>query len=105
MDDARKVSLSCFDDEQARREEMKHLQAQRQEMQLNEDIRKVKASKEKVSEMRHQDSLRLQMDQLNKSGNTKKAVEIATRLDVSKDSSGHSLTPRSMAMEKIQPNG
>mmetsp|Transcript_60544 Transcript_60544/g.177001 ORF Transcript_60544/g.177001 Transcript_60544/m.177001 type:complete len:283 (+) Transcript_60544:51-899(+) len=81
MTDAQKAALASFDDERARREEIKHLQAKKQELQITDEVRRMRQDKTKVEEMKHQRLLQVQMDVLNKSGNTKEASKIAERLD------------------------
>jgi len=90
-DEARQLALTSFDDELARKEEFKHLQAKKHEQSINDEVRKLRANKEKVNEMRHQDQLRVHMDQLNRVGATKLADNIAGRLDASKDEFGRPL--------------
>lgn len=102
MSAAAKASLTSFDDESARKEEFKHLQAKKQEQALNDEVRKLRANKDKVQEMRNQDQLRTHMDQLNRQGNTKEAEKIAKRLDHTVDDFGRKLTPMSAAMQKIR---
>mmetsp|Transcript_67017 Transcript_67017/g.178487 ORF Transcript_67017/g.178487 Transcript_67017/m.178487 type:complete len:239 (-) Transcript_67017:221-937(-) len=85
MTDAQKAALASFDDERARREEIKHLQAKKQDMQINEEVRRMRVDKSKVEEMKHQRLLKVQMDVLNKSGHTKEASKIADRLDPTKE--------------------
>eukprot|EP00927_Polykrikos_kofoidii_P076700 TRINITY_DN73747_c0_g1_i1.p1 TRINITY_DN73747_c0_g1~~TRINITY_DN73747_c0_g1_i1.p1 ORF type:complete len:311 (-),score=102.03 TRINITY_DN73747_c0_g1_i1:105-1010(-) len=88
MTDAQKAALASFDDESARRHEIKHLQAKKQEQQVNDEIKRLRGDKEKVTEMRHQDHLRSQMDMLNRAGLTGNASKIAARLDPNKDDFG-----------------
>jgi hypothetical protein len=80
MDDAGKAALASFDDEAARREEIRHNQAKKQEQALQDEVRKMRGDKGKVEEMRHQSQLRQHMDQLNRSGQTEEAAKIAARL-------------------------
>merc|ERR1719361_2579203 len=68
MTDAQKAALASFDDERARREEIKHLQAKKQEMQITDEVRRMRSNKDKVEEMKHQERLRVQMTMLNRSG-------------------------------------
>lgn len=90
-DEARQIALTSFDDELARKEEFKHLQAKKHEQSINDEVRKLRANKEKVNEMRHQDHLRVHMDMMNRSGNTDVADKIAKRLDPTKDEFGRPL--------------
>merc|ERR1719361_2200828 len=85
MTDAQKAALASFDDERARREEIKHMQAKKQEMTITDEVRKMRTDKGKVEEMKHQELLRTQMEMLNKSGHTKEASKIAERLDPGRD--------------------
>merc|ERR1740121_2098245 len=85
MSDAGKASLASFDDEAARRKEIRHQQAKRQEQQINDEVRRMRGDKDKVEEMRHQATLRQHMDTLNRSGRTEEASKIAARLAPSKD--------------------
>jgi len=80
MDDAGKAALASFDDEAARREEIRHQQAKKQEQALQDEVRRMRGDKSKVEEMRHQSQLRTHMDQLNRAGQTEQAAKIAARL-------------------------
>merc|ERR1712151_730520 len=80
MTDAQKASLTSFDDEKARREEIKHLQAKKQEEMITTEVREMKADKEKVSNMQTQARLKTQMDMLHKAGHSKEAQKIADRI-------------------------
>mmetsp|Transcript_110480 Transcript_110480/g.236077 ORF Transcript_110480/g.236077 Transcript_110480/m.236077 type:complete len:328 (-) Transcript_110480:161-1144(-) len=102
MSEAQRASLASFDDEAARREEIKHVQAKKQEQAINDEVRKMRQNKDKVAEMKHQEMLRTQMDMLNKSGNTQKASQIAGRLDPGKDDLGRPLTPMNAVMQKLR---
>merc|ERR1712217_74823 len=88
MDEAQRAALASFDDESARRNEVRNLQAKKQEQLIQSEVAKMRADKVKVDEMRHQQSLRIHMDQLNKAGNTQEAEKIKSRLDASKDRRG-----------------
>mmetsp|Transcript_84638 Transcript_84638/g.274188 ORF Transcript_84638/g.274188 Transcript_84638/m.274188 type:complete len:311 (-) Transcript_84638:50-982(-) len=101
MSDAQKAALASFDDERARREEIKHLQAKKQEMQITDEVRRMRQDKTKVEEMKHQDRLRTQMDILNKSGHAREAGKIAERLDPGKDELGRPITPFTLARQKM----
>merc|ERR1712217_742481 len=68
MTDAQKASFASFDDETARREEIKHLQAKKQDQQITDEVRRMRLNKAKVEEMRHQELLRTQRDILNTAG-------------------------------------
>lgn len=85
MTDAQRAALASFDDERARREEIKHLQAKKQEAQINDEVRKMRQDRSKVDDMKHQTLLRTQMDVLNKSGHMKEASKIAERLAPGED--------------------
>merc|ERR1712157_673176 len=54
MDDAQRASLASFDDESARRHEIKALQAKEAEQQLTNEVKKLRADNKKVEEMRKQ---------------------------------------------------
>jgi len=80
MTETQRAALASFDDERARREEIKHLQAKKQEAAITDEVRRMKADKGKVEEMKHQGRLRVQMDMLTKSGFQTEANKIADRL-------------------------
>mmetsp|Transcript_15014 Transcript_15014/g.52703 ORF Transcript_15014/g.52703 Transcript_15014/m.52703 type:complete len:290 (+) Transcript_15014:94-963(+) len=80
MSEAHSAALASFDDEKARREEVKHLQAKKHEEMITSEVRKMKGDKEKVQNMQTQARLRTQMDMLYKAGHTKEADKIAARL-------------------------
>jgi len=80
MSDAQKAALASFDDEKARREEIKHLQAKKQDDYITSEVKKMRANKAKVEEMKTQERLRTQMDMLNKAGLSKEATKIKDRL-------------------------
>merc|ERR1719291_134972 len=71
MSDAQKAALASFDDEKARREEIKHLQAKKHDDIITNEVRKLRVDKAKAEEMKSQDRLRTQMDMLNRTGNVK----------------------------------
>merc|ERR1711957_1114281 len=58
MSDAAKGSMVSFDDEKARREEIKHIQAKKQEDQITNEVRRMRTDKTKVSEMKSQTMLK-----------------------------------------------
>merc|ERR1719272_1609512 len=101
MTTAQKASLSSFDDETARKEEMKHLEGKKRESQIASEVQRLRQNKDKVAEMRNQDQLRTQMDMMNKSGNQKLAAGIAARLDASKDAFGRPVTNESLIREQV----
>mmetsp|Transcript_82383 Transcript_82383/g.191327 ORF Transcript_82383/g.191327 Transcript_82383/m.191327 type:complete len:295 (+) Transcript_82383:59-943(+) len=101
MSDAQKAALASFDDERARREEIKHLQAKKQEMQITDEVRRMRQDKGKVEDMKHQERLKVQMGMLNKSGHTKEASKIAERLDPGRDESGRPITASTIARQKM----
>jgi len=80
MSETGKAALASFDDEAARRDEIRHQQAKKQEQQINDEVRRMRGDKGKVEEMRHQSQLKHHMDQLNRSGQTEEAAKIASRL-------------------------
>merc|ERR1712039_215365 len=80
MDEAAKIAMASFDDERARKEEIKHLQAKKAEELLSSEVGRLRIDKKKAEEMKHQERLREQRDMLNKSGHTDKAAEINRRL-------------------------
>merc|ERR1719343_1152380 len=80
MTEAQKAALASFDDEKARREEIKHLQAKKQDDIITSEVRKMRVNKAKVEEMKSQERLRTQMDMMNKAGNFKEASKIKDRL-------------------------
>merc|ERR1712060_564458 len=88
MDDAQRAALTSFDDEKARREEIKHLQAKKQEDLITNEVRKMRTDKGKVAEMKHQENLKTHMDILNKTGHSREAQKIADRLNPGKDELG-----------------
>mmetsp|Transcript_9697 Transcript_9697/g.17030 ORF Transcript_9697/g.17030 Transcript_9697/m.17030 type:complete len:281 (-) Transcript_9697:94-936(-) len=79
MTEAQRASLTSFDDEQARREEIKHIQARKQEQQIADEVKKMRTNKSKVEDMRKQDILRTQRDMLNKAGHTEEAKKIMNK--------------------------
>merc|ERR1719231_1841893 len=85
MSEAARASLTSFDDETARKEEFKHLQAKKHEQQISEEVRKLRANREKVEEMRNQNNLRTHMDHLRKQGAEDSAAKIKDRLNPNKD--------------------
>lgn len=99
MTEAQRASLASFDDERARREEIRQQQLKKQEMQVTEEVRKMRGNKQKVDEMRHQSQLRTQMDMLHKTGHSKEAEKIAARLNPGLDEFGRPLTARTMAQQ------
>merc|ERR1712137_1368977 len=76
MTEAQKAALASFDDEKARREEIKHLQAKKQEDMITNEVRKMRTDKTKVAEMKKQDHLRAHMDLLNKAGHSDAANKL-----------------------------
>merc|ERR1711976_600660 len=50
MSEAQRISLASFDDERARREEIKHLQAKKQEEMLNSEVGKLREDKKKFED-------------------------------------------------------
>jgi hypothetical protein len=68
MTEAQRASLASFDDETARYEEMKHLQAKKRDQQINDEVRRLRSNKDKVADMREQDAMRTHRDHLNKGG-------------------------------------
>merc|ERR1712060_45110 len=88
ISEAQKASMASFDDERARQEEIKHLQAKKQEQAINDEVRKLRMDKGKATEMKHQASLKVQMEQLNKMGATDQAQKLRDRLDPGKDELG-----------------
>jgi len=80
MTEAHKSALASFDDEKARKEEIKHLQAKKQEEMITTEVRKMKANKEKVSDMQTQARLRTQIDMLLKAGLKKDAEKLQAKL-------------------------
>merc|ERR1719277_1168719 len=101
MTDAQKASLTSFDDEKARREEIKHLQAKKQEDMITSEVRKMRTDKAKVTEMKHQEHLKTHMDILQKTGHSREAQKIAERLDPGKDELGRPLTAQTLARQKL----
>jgi len=80
MDDAQRASLASFDDESARRHEIKALQAKKAEQQLTNEVKKLRADNKKVEEMRKQDFLRNQLELTYKSGNIKEADKMRDKM-------------------------
>jgi len=83
-----KASLASFDDEGARKSEIKHLQAKRQEQSINDEFMRLRADREKVSEMRHQDQMKAHMNMAYRQGHTEVADKLKGRMDPSKDEFG-----------------
>merc|ERR1712187_525565 len=80
MSEAQRASLASFDDESARKHEIKALQAKKQEEQLNNEVKKLRADNKKVEEMRKQDFLRNQLELTYKSGNIKEADKMRDKM-------------------------
>lgn len=80
MTDAQKASLTSFDDEKARREEMKHLEAKKQEERVTNEVRKMRGDKDKVARMNKEDHLKAHMETLQKAGHHKAASKLAEKL-------------------------
>mmetsp|Transcript_22802 Transcript_22802/g.45839 ORF Transcript_22802/g.45839 Transcript_22802/m.45839 type:complete len:359 (+) Transcript_22802:38-1114(+) len=80
MSEAQKAALACFDDEKARREEIKHLQAKKQEDIVTNEVRRMRADKTKVESMKKQEKLRTQIEMLNKAGLSKEAEKVKSKL-------------------------
>jgi len=100
MNEAQRAALASFDDESARRNEIKNLQAKKQEAMINNELSRMRVDSSKVKDMRSQDQLRTHMDQLNKAGNIKEADKIKARLDPSMDQFGR---PKRRHQEGEQP--
>jgi len=79
MSDAQRAALASFDDESARKHEIKAMQAKKQEQQIQDEVRRMRSDKLKVSEMRQQAALNNQIDMLNKAGNVKAAEKLRDR--------------------------
>merc|ERR1719343_226107 len=80
MTEAQKSALASFDDEKARREEIKHLQAKKAEDTITKEVRKMRTDKAKVEEMKTRERLKTQMDMLNKAGLSKEADKLKNKL-------------------------
>eukprot|EP00928_Gymnodinium_smaydae_P072923 TRINITY_DN56202_c0_g1_i1.p1 TRINITY_DN56202_c0_g1~~TRINITY_DN56202_c0_g1_i1.p1 ORF type:complete len:291 (-),score=109.64 TRINITY_DN56202_c0_g1_i1:43-915(-) len=81
MSDAQRASLASFDDESARKQEIKHLQAKKAEAQMTSELNRLRQDKSKVDEMKSQNQLRSQMDMMLKAGHHKTAEKLKGRLD------------------------
>merc|ERR1712085_127982 len=81
MSEAQKGSMVSFDDEKARREEIKHIQAKKQEDQITNEVRRMRTDKTKVSEMKSQTMLKTKIDMLQKSGFTKEADKLIRKMN------------------------
>merc|ERR1712039_294165 len=92
MNDAQKEALASFDDERARMLEMKHAQAKKQEQQVTDEVRRLRADKGKVDKMKTEASVRAQIDMLNKSGNFEQAEKLQAKM--SKKDNDREYAPR-----------
>jgi len=85
MSEAQKAALASFDDEKARKEEIKHLQAKKHEDAITKEVQKFRTDKAKVEEMKTQERLRTQVEMLNKAGLSKEAEKIKQKMVVYED--------------------
>merc|ERR1712187_725696 len=76
MSEDQRAALASFDDESARRHEIKALKAKQDEEKLNNEVRRLRHDKSKVDDMNRQKFLRTQIDMMNKSGNMKEAEKV-----------------------------
>lgn len=102
MSEAQRASLASFDDESARKHEMKAQAAKKQEEQLQGEVRRMRGDKLKVEAMRAQGQLRTQLDMMQRAGNTKEADKLKSRLDSTLDDFGRKLTPMTASLQKMR---
>merc|ERR1712039_1012508 len=85
QEQAQRASLASFDDERARKEEIKTLQAKKESDALSSELGKLRMDKQKAEAMQQQERLRAQRDLLNKAGHSEKAAELNNRLRPGED--------------------
>jgi len=92
MTESQKAALASFDDERARKEEIRNLQARKQETMLKDEVSRMRMDANKVEEMKHQERLKVQMTTLNRTGNYEQAAKIGERLDPNRDEFGRPMS-------------
>merc|ERR1712014_30788 len=79
MSEAQRAALASFDDESARKHEIKALQAKKAEEQLNNEVRRLRQDRSKADDMNRQAFLKTQIEMMNKSANMKEADKVKSR--------------------------
>lgn len=77
---AERSVIPTFDDEKTRKLEIQQMRESRKERFLHEQVKALKEDASMVEDMRHQDKLRVQMQQQFKAGNIEAAEKIQKRL-------------------------
>lgn len=80
MSEAQKAALASFDDKKARREEIKHVQAEKHDDIVTNEVWKMKTDKAKVEQMKSHERLKTQVGMLSKVGLASEAEKIKRRL-------------------------